>query len=83
VVIVLFPDQGLTAERLAATGAGISLEVDHLDVNDIEKAVSMSLSDDAPRRAARRLGAEILAQPAPAEIVGELETVGDEISLVA
>ena len=39
VVIVLFPDQGLTAERLAATGAGISLE-EHL----ANEAFAMELS---------------------------------------
>lgn len=73
VLIAGFMDQPFNAARLAATGAGIQLRWEDVDVSDIKAAAAAVLFDSGPRAAARRLRAEILAQPTPAQVVGQLE----------
>jgi UDP:flavonoid glycosyltransferase YjiC (YdhE family) len=66
-------DQSLVSARLAATGAGIGLAEDEADAAAIAAAVTTILSTDGYREGAERLRDEILAQPAPADIVDRLE----------
>jgi UDP:flavonoid glycosyltransferase YjiC (YdhE family) len=73
VTIPQVADQDLVSGKLAATGAGIGLTAEQADAAGIGAAVSAVLSDGAHGAAAARLRAEMLAQPAPARIVGILE----------
>jgi UDP:flavonoid glycosyltransferase YjiC (YdhE family) len=73
VIIAGFMDQPFNAARLAATGAGFHLTAADVDAADIKTAASAAVFDEGPRDAARRLRAEILAQPAPAQVVRSLE----------
>ncbi|MCL2731214.1 MAG: DUF1205 domain-containing protein [Actinomycetia bacterium] len=68
-------DQGLVSERLAGTGAGISLDGDRLEEETVRRAVTEVLDTPGPAEAARRLRAEMLEQPAPSAIVAELEAL--------
>ena len=68
-------DQGLVSERLAGTGAGISLDGDRLEEETVRRAVTEVLNTPGPAEAARRLRAEMLEQPAPSAIVAELEAL--------
>nr|BAQ21938.1 putative glycosyltransferase [Streptomyces versipellis] len=65
-------DQPFNAVKLAATGAGVTLDMERADRDDIKSAVHAALTDEAPKEAARRLREEIEAQPVPAEIVDTL-----------
>jgi UDP:flavonoid glycosyltransferase YjiC (YdhE family) len=73
---LLFPqvaDQGITAERLVASGAGIALEPAQADASTVRAAIEKLLGDDGYRRAAAALRDEILRQPTPADVARELE----------
>ncbi|GAA4705943.1 nucleotide disphospho-sugar-binding domain-containing protein [Phytohabitans rumicis] len=59
------------AGLLAATGAGVCLDADP-EPAEMTAAVTAVLFEDGPRAAARRLRAEILAQPAPRQVVTRL-----------
>jgi UDP:flavonoid glycosyltransferase YjiC (YdhE family) len=73
VTIPQVADQHLVSERLAETGAGVGLDSAAADVEGIRAATSRILFEAGLRTAARRLQDEMLAQPAPAEIVPMLE----------
>lgn len=67
-------DQVLNAQQLQSTGAGIALKAGQQGADAIKSAAATILdADSAVREAARNLRAEILAQPAPAQIVATLE----------
>ncbi len=76
IIVPVVLDDIFNAGRLAATGAGRHLPVAQADA-DAVKAIASSVlfEDEAPREAAARLRAEILAQPAPASLVGVLEAL--------
>ncbi|MCO1580329.1 DUF1205 domain-containing protein [Crossiella sp. SN42] len=67
VVLPQLPDQRFLSAQLAATGAGRVVAEAEVGV-----AVEQALADPGWRAAAAGLRAEILAQPAPAEVVPEL-----------
>jgi glycosyltransferase len=73
VIVVTMPYQALNARQLAYVGSGISVDAKEVEADRIKSAVSTVLSDDAVRASSRRLQEDILAQPAPAEVVGTLE----------
>jgi MGT family glycosyltransferase len=74
--VVLLPmgaDQPLNAERCAALGAGLVLDVIAATPEDVSEAVSTVLSDPSYRAAAERLRDEFAALPGPAHAVALLE----------
>ncbi|HEX6526869.1 MAG TPA: nucleotide disphospho-sugar-binding domain-containing protein [Streptosporangiaceae bacterium] len=71
-------DQELVCDRLFLTGASIPLKGEQADVDGIRAAALTILSTDGPAAAAERLREEILAMPAPAEIVAPLEKLADQ-----
>ncbi|MEV6210115.1 nucleotide disphospho-sugar-binding domain-containing protein [Kitasatospora sp. NPDC051914] len=78
VTVTRRPEPTLNAERQAATGAGIHLTYGELareadPVTAIRERVAAVLAGASYRDAARKLAAEIAEQPAPAEVVAELE----------
>jgi UDP:flavonoid glycosyltransferase YjiC (YdhE family) len=72
-MIAAMPDQVSTATKVAAIGAGVSLEPDDVNTETVAAGAVTVLSDDAMRKSARLLQQEILAQPTPAEVVRTLE----------
>lgn len=72
-VIAPVADQIFNAQRLAATGAGIGMIADETAADAIKAAATTVLTEPAVRAAATRLQAEILAQPAPTDLVRTLE----------
>ncbi|MFG2533166.1 nucleotide disphospho-sugar-binding domain-containing protein [Streptomyces sp. NPDC048516] len=66
-------DQGLVSDQLSLVGAGLGLKADEADTSAIKAVASKILSTGAYRTAARRLREEMIAQPAPSEIVKTLE----------
>ncbi|MFJ1460496.1 nucleotide disphospho-sugar-binding domain-containing protein [Nocardia sp. N2S4-5] len=68
-------DQGLVAELLTKSGAGIGLDAKHLQPGLVRESVGAALGDDAIRNAAAELRREIMAQPSPAEVVRSLAQV--------
>lgn len=75
VTLPQFSDEGLMGERLAALGASIDLNGNQVDAGAIKSAMTTILDTDGPRTAAGKLREEILAQPAPAEVVATLEAL--------
>ena len=67
------PDAELAPARLAATGAGVHLRYQDRPSRDVLREAMAVLRSDRCRAAAARLRAEIEAQPAPAEVVRDLE----------
>ncbi|MEO3885611.1 nucleotide disphospho-sugar-binding domain-containing protein [Nonomuraea sp. B5E05] len=68
------PDHIGHARRLAATGAGAAMEpADGFGMAEIRDTVAGLLASADHERAARRLGVEMAAHPAPATLVAELE----------
>ena len=65
-------DQLANAERIAAAGAGVSLKWADASTETITADIKTIVSDQATRQAARSLGDEIHAQPAPAAIAAAL-----------
>nr|WP_052478257.1 nucleotide disphospho-sugar-binding domain-containing protein [Kibdelosporangium sp. MJ126-NF4]CEL17197.1 Glycosyltransferase [Kibdelosporangium sp. MJ126-NF4]CTQ91573.1 Glycosyltransferase [Kibdelosporangium sp. MJ126-NF4] len=70
------PDQALTSDRLAAIGAGLHLRYQDLRTDPartdvIRAAAEKLLGAGRHLRAARRLCAQIEAQPSPADVVAE------------
>ncbi|MFF4404947.1 nucleotide disphospho-sugar-binding domain-containing protein [Streptomyces sp. NPDC001404] len=74
-VLPQLPDQIFTAERVAATGAGLMLRPAGTDdlVPAIARALSALVEGDIHRDAAARLHDEMQAQPAPLSAVPALE----------
>jgi UDP:flavonoid glycosyltransferase YjiC (YdhE family) len=68
-------DQLFNGRLLTEAGAGIGLNAEEAGTDDVKAAVSAALSDPDIRAAASRLRDEILAQPTPADAVGELENL--------
>ncbi|WP_017537048.1 nucleotide disphospho-sugar-binding domain-containing protein [Nocardiopsis halophila] len=63
------------AERLAAAGAGVEVDV-HVDpAEKLRTTLSGVLSDPAYRAAARKLSDQIRERPAPADLVAPLEEI--------
>ncbi len=75
VVLPQVADQFFAGDRLRRTGAGFSLTGERADADGVRAAVSALVSTAEPAAAARRLRAEMLEQPAPAEIVSDLESL--------
>ncbi|MFJ9520157.1 nucleotide disphospho-sugar-binding domain-containing protein [Kitasatospora sp. NPDC101801] len=78
VTVTRRPEPTLNAERQAATGAGVHLTYGELDreadpVAAIRERVAAVLAGGGYRDAARKLAAEMAEQPAPADLVAELE----------
>ena len=65
-------DQLANAERIAAAGAGLSLNWADASTETITAGIRTIMSDQATRQAARNLRDEIHAQPAPASIAATL-----------
>lgn len=70
-VVPSLDDTTFNAERLAATGAAIHLGSD-VDAEEIQRNIEILLAEPSYREQARRLRAEAVALPSPAEIVGVL-----------
>jgi UDP:flavonoid glycosyltransferase YjiC (YdhE family) len=65
-------DQMANGERIAAAGAGVSLLWDDASPETITAGIKTILSDQATRQAARDLGDENHAQPAPTDVAAAL-----------
>ncbi|WP_280380928.1 nucleotide disphospho-sugar-binding domain-containing protein [Nocardia wallacei] len=68
-------DQGLVAELLTKSGAGIGLDHKHLRPDLVRESVAAALGDETIRNAAAELRREMMAQPSPAEVVRSLVRV--------
>ena len=68
-VLPQLPDQVINGGMLSAAGVARSLHRDRLGPASLTAVASEILAEPDYRRAARRLRAEMLAQPTPAEIV--------------
>ncbi len=73
VVVPQHPAGVFNAERIAAAGAGVLLQPHALDLDDLTEQVSLMLSDDRRRDAARSLQEENRAQPPLTEAVRLIE----------
>lgn len=71
-VIPQLPDQNFSAGRLATTGAADQIIPAEVTAERIRERALRLLEDPAYRAAARRLRAEALAMPTPAEVAGTL-----------
>ena len=65
-------DQLANAERIAAAGAGVSLNRADASTETITAGIKTILSDETTRQAAHKLRDEIHAQPAPAAVAATL-----------
>ena len=74
-LLTQMPDQAANAINLVGAGAGRTLPVNALDASSVRDAGHDILDDPAYRTAAQRLRQEMLGQPTPAEIVGQLESL--------
>ena len=63
VAIPLFADQPPNARRVAAVGAGLMVEGRTATAEAVRDAVAALLADEAPRRVAQRIAAELAALP--------------------
>ncbi|MFI1913917.1 nucleotide disphospho-sugar-binding domain-containing protein [Nocardia sp. NPDC020380] len=70
--ITHLPDQANVAMAFAGTGAGIHLSGEEITPADIRRAVHDLLADPGYRAGADRLRGEILAQPSPIDVAGQL-----------
>lgn len=68
-------DMWENADALARAGAGITLEEDHRDADDVRAAVERVLTDPPLTTAANRLADEINEMPHPDEVVMALEAL--------
>ena len=75
VIMPIASDQHLTAERCAALEVAESIAPDQRHADRVGKAVRAVLGDPAYSRAARRLAAEMAAQPPLEEAVRRLESL--------
>lgn len=66
-------DQGIHAERLAATGAGHVANIGSLRSGEIRSKVTELIGDTSYREAAQNLREQIRKMPTPAEVVRDLE----------
>ena len=65
-------DNMANGERIAAAGAGVSLNWADASTETITAGIKTILSDEATRQAAHKLRDEIHAQPAPADVAATL-----------
>jgi UDP:flavonoid glycosyltransferase YjiC (YdhE family) len=75
IVLTQMPDQAANAIKLVTAGAGRTMAVAGLDASAVLAAGHDLLDDPAYRLAAQRLRQEMLEQPAPAAVIGELEAL--------
>jgi UDP:flavonoid glycosyltransferase YjiC (YdhE family) len=73
VVLPQVLDQTFSAERLASTGAGLTITSRQDDPDALRSAVAAVLEQADVRRAADKLQEEITGRPSPAEVAGVLE----------
>jgi UDP:flavonoid glycosyltransferase YjiC (YdhE family) len=66
-------DQFMNAQALLDSGAGLRLLPEEITAESVAEAALTLLSEPSYGEAASRIGAEIAAMPAPAEVVAELE----------
>ena len=71
-VLSLMPDVAFNGDRLAATGAGLRLAAADADAAAIRDAVAALRDQPAFGLAAAGLRDEVLRQPTPAQLAGEL-----------
>jgi MGT family glycosyltransferase len=74
VAVPLFGDQPHNAQKIAESGAGISLEVPH-GIGDLPAAVAAVLDDPAYAAAARRIAADLAKLPSAADVLAQLRPV--------
>ncbi|MFI6346425.1 nucleotide disphospho-sugar-binding domain-containing protein [Streptomyces sp. NPDC050560] len=74
--VTSIPEGRFNTERLAMTGAGIWCEEAAAGADDIGEHTRRLLDEDGFREAAARLRDENRDQPAPADVVRALETIG-------
>jgi UDP:flavonoid glycosyltransferase YjiC (YdhE family) len=74
-VVPNMPDLAFNARRLAATGAGRARPADTADPATLAADIDALLTDPSYRAAAARLRAQSSAQPGPAEVVAQLESL--------
>jgi UDP:flavonoid glycosyltransferase YjiC (YdhE family) len=66
-------DQFMNAQALLDSGAGLRLLPEEISADAVAEAVRAVLDESRFRDAAGRIGAEIAAMPAPADVVADLE----------
>jgi UDP:flavonoid glycosyltransferase YjiC (YdhE family) len=71
--ITEIPEPKISAQQMAATGAGQHLFPADADVATIRDTVAALVGEEQYRAAARRLQADIAAQPSPVALVGAVE----------
>ena len=71
-VVPRMVDQLANGERIAAAGAGVSLNWADASTETITAAIKTVLFDEATRQGARTLRDEIHAQPTPADVAATL-----------
>lgn len=76
-------DTVVKAENIASLGAGFAIPMAQLDASEIRQKVARVLREPSVRQAAGRLRGEILAAPAPNDIVGVLEELAAQNRLNA
>jgi UDP:flavonoid glycosyltransferase YjiC (YdhE family) len=74
-VLPQLPDQVTNADNLVAAGVARVLRPGQADPDAVQAAALALLTEHRYTEATRRLQAEILAQPTPADVVGVLEGV--------
>jgi UDP:flavonoid glycosyltransferase YjiC (YdhE family) len=74
VAVPLFGDQPHNAQKIAESGAGISLEVPH-GIGDLPAAVAAVLDDPAYAATARRIAADLAKLPSAADVLAQLRPV--------
>lgn len=80
VAIPLLPDHKFNSTRLAASGAGITVERDVASPERIAQAVSAVLDESSYREAAQGMRTDIEAWPMPAALVPTLEKLAADRS---
>jgi MGT family glycosyltransferase len=75
VAIPLFADQPPNARRVAAVGAGLMVEGRTATAEAVRDAITALLADEAPRRVAQRIAAELAALPTTDVAVEAFEAI--------
>ena len=79
-VVPRIVDQLANAERIAAAGAGVSLNYADASTETITAGIKTIVSDETTRQVAHNLRDEIHAQPAPAAIAARRDTASTRAS---
>ncbi|QXJ26143.1 activator-dependent family glycosyltransferase [Actinomadura graeca] len=77
-IVSLFPDAPIKARALQRAGAGLSIPPAQATGARIREAFERLLGDPSFREGAENLRQEVLRQPAPSEVVGDLEALAAE-----